>query len=296
MEPLKGDLTTIREIESYGASSGDSTPEISARTRQSLEEYSASKQDDKYKRIEMMTERFTQQQKELEELKEALRESQEQRQATPLAYIEVSQKLTNSVPITPGPNINRPRIPRPQDAAYQAVMQSKRNEDEGESTDENKDMLKLFSNLANALKDTSKTDVNLPPKFYGDDDKWEGWYKQWRAYLQAKEWLTTADHPEGPGAKDFNVSVNSKIYNTLINLCQKGKAMTYIKQAAEFDGYGANKQLLIRYDGFSKQKLQSLKKCVEAMRHVSGTNISTHIDKFEKICGRMVSCGYNPEQ
>ncbi len=165
-EPLKGDfLTTIREIESCGASSGDSTPEISARTRQSLEEYSASKQDDKDKRIEMMTEHFTQQQKELKELKEALRESQEQRQATSLAYIEVSQKLTNSVPITPGPNINRPRIPRPQDAAYQAVMQSKRNEDEGESTDESKDMLKLFSNLANALKDTSKTDVNLPPKF-----------------------------------------------------------------------------------------------------------------------------------
>ncbi len=174
-----------------------------------------------------MTEHFTQQQKELQELKEALKESQEQRQATSLAYIEVSQKLTNSVPITPGPNINRPRIPRPQDAAYQAVMQSKRNEDEGESTDdESKDMLKLDPNLANALKDTSKTDVNLPLKFYGDDDKWEGWYKQWRAYLQAKEWLTTADHPEGPGAKDFNnVSVNSKIYNTLMNLCQKGKAM-----------------------------------------------------------------------
>jgi hypothetical protein len=66
---------------------------------------------------------------------------------------------------------------------------------------------------------------------------------------------------DGPGAKDFDVSINSNIYNTLMSLCQKGKAITYIEQAAEFDGHGANKQLLIRYDGFSKQKLQSLKKC-----------------------------------
>ncbi len=58
-------------------------------------------------------------------MEEALRESQEQRQATSMAYKEISQKLTNSIPITPGPNINKPRIPRPQDTAYQAVMQLK---------------------------------------------------------------------------------------------------------------------------------------------------------------------------
>ncbi len=32
------------------------------------------------------------------------------------------------------------------------------------------------------------------------------------------------------------------------------------------------------------------------MKHISGTNMSTHIDKFEKICGQMVSCGFVPEQ
>ena len=106
-------------------------------------------------------------------------------------------------------------------------MQSKEREenDEGLGNDDN-NVLKLFSHLTNALKDTTKSDVNLPPKFYGDDDKWEGWYKQWRAYLQAKEWLSTADHLEGPGAEDFDVKINSKIYNTLMNLCQKGKAIT----------------------------------------------------------------------
>ncbi len=81
-----------------------------------------------------------------------------------------------------------------------------------------------------------------------------------------------------------------------MSLCQKGKAITYIEQAAEFDGYDANKQLLIRYDGYSKQKLDTLKKCIESMKHISGTNMSTHIDKFEKICGQMVSCGFVPEQ
>jgi hypothetical protein len=133
------------------------------------------------------------------------------------------------------------------------------NKEEGSKNDE-KDVCKIFSNLANALSEASKTDVNLPPKFYGDDDKWEAWYKQWRAYMQAKDWLSTAEHPEGPEAEDFHVKINSKMYHTLINLCQKGKAIAYIEQAAEFDGRGANQQPLLRYDGFSKQKLRSLRK------------------------------------
>ncbi len=53
-----------------------------------------------------------------------------------------------------------------------------------------------------------------------------------------------------------------------MSLCQKGDAITYIEQAAEFDGHGANKQLLIRYDGYSKQKLQTLKKFIETMKHL----------------------------
>ncbi len=81
-----------------------------------------------------------------------------------------------------------------------------------------------------------------------------------------------------------------------MSLCEKGKAITYIEQTAEFDGHGAKKQLLFRYDGYSKQKLKSLKKCIESLKHLSETNMSNHIDKFEKICGQMVSCGFVPEQ
>ena len=294
----KGDNTNGKEITNGEASSGLTTPEIMARSRKSLEGITMGNDEEKDQQMELMTEQFIQQQRELEDLKEALKESQEQRQATSRAYREISERLTNSVPITPGPNINKPRVPRPQDTAYQAVIQQKKIEQEyeNEPTNEGREMLKLFTHLTSALNDTTKSDVNMPPKFYGDDEKWEGWYKQWRAYLQAKDWLSTADHLEGPGAKDFDVKINSKIYNTLMNLCQKGKAITYIEQAAEFDGHGANKQLLIRYDGFSKQKLHTLKKCIETMKHISGTNMSTHIDKFEKICGQMVSCGFVPEQ
>ena len=300
-EQPKSENANGKDTANNESRSGETTPEIAARSRKSLTGIPEENEDEKDQQIELMNEHVMQQQKELQDLREALRESQEERQATSMAYKEISERLTNSVPLTPGPNINKPRIPRPQDTAYQAVMQQKENEQaqEGESNttdDGGKEMLRLFTHLTNALKDTSKTDVSLPPKFYGDDEKWEGWYKQWRAYLKAKEWLTTADHPEGPGAKDFDVKINARIYNTLMSLCQKGKAITYIEQAAEFDGHGANKQLLIRYDGYSKQKLYTLKKCIETMKHISGTNMSTHIDKFEKICGQMVSCGFVPTQ
>ena len=190
-EQPKGENANAKEITNSEASSGLTTPEIIARSRKSLEGLSLGNDDERDQQMDYITEQYSQQQKELEELKEALKESQEQRQATSIAYREMSERLTNSVPITPGPNINKPRVPRPQDTAYQAVMQQKENEQaqEGESyttDDGGREMLRLFTHLTSALKDTSKADVSLPPKFYGDDEKWEGWYKQWRAYLQAK--------------------------------------------------------------------------------------------------------------
>ena len=195
----KSDLTSNKEGES-STNGGGSTPEIALRSRQSLEDYAGNREDGNEREMERMNEQVLQQEKELLELREALRESQIERQATSNAYREMSEKLSNSIPLTPGPNINKPRVPRPQDTAYQAVMQSKEKSEQGQEVDPTndggKELLTLFTHLTSALKDTSKSDVNLPPKFYGDDDKWEGWYKQWRAYLQAKDWLSTADHPE----------------------------------------------------------------------------------------------------
>jgi hypothetical protein len=175
--------------------------------------------------------------------------------------------------------------------------QEESKQEKEELTNSEKDILKIFSQLTNVLKETSKAHVNLPPKCTDSDDQWEGWNKQWQAYLQAKKWLSTAEYPEGPGATGLNLKINAKIYNCLVSLCQKGKTSTYVEQAADFDGHGFNKQLnFLRYDWFSKQKLLSLKKCVETIRHISGTNISNHIDKFEEICGLIVNRGFVPDE
>ncbi len=57
---------------------------------------------------------------------------------------------------------------------------------------------------------------------------------------------------------------------------------------AEFDGHGAGCQLLLRYDGFSKERRRTLQQTIELLRHINGTNMVKHIDIFEKICGQMV--------
>ena len=242
----KGDNTANKEF----ANMEQGTPEIFARSRLSSDEISSRTEEEKDMQLKEMNNLLFEQRRELEQAQEALKESQQQHKETSQAYTEISQKLSNSIPLTPGPNINKPRIPRPQDVAYKAVIENQTNEKEEveeQNESEQGNIMKIFSQLTNVLKETNKSDINTPPKFYGDDEKWEGWYKQWRAYLQAKEWLTTAEHPQGPGATDFNLKINSRIYNSLVNLCQKGKAITYIEQAAEFDGHGANQQLLIRY-------------------------------------------------
>ncbi len=116
-EQPKGDNTNAKEITTSDASSGLTMPEIMARSRKSLEGSSMENEEDRDQQMEYMTEQNSQQQRELQDLKEALKESQEQRQATTTAYREISERLTNSVPVTPGPNINKPRVPRPQDTA-----------------------------------------------------------------------------------------------------------------------------------------------------------------------------------
>jgi hypothetical protein len=64
-----------------------------------------------------------------------------------------------------------------------------------------------------------------------------------------------------------------------------------VQNAAEFDGVGAVRQLLARYDGFSRQRNQSLRKTIEQLKHTSGTSMSDHIDLFEKSCGQIASSG-----
>jgi hypothetical protein len=119
------------------------------------------------------------------------------------------------------------------------------------------------------------------------DSQWDDWYLQWRTFLDAKGWLATVEHATGPGTIGFDIEINKKVYNKLLSLCQKGTASTYITKAAKSNGWEASKYLLERYEGFSKQRQRSLRQLIENIRHVHGTHMSRHIDKFEKICGQM---------
>jgi hypothetical protein len=83
----------------------------------------------------------------------------------------------------------RPKTPRAQDIAYQAILEATEKEKGREPKTNDEVLAGLVVNLAASLKATTKVDIASPPKFKGDDTKWESWYKQLRAYLQAKGWL-----------------------------------------------------------------------------------------------------------
>jgi hypothetical protein len=82
----KSDLNGNKEGESSPTNGGNGTLEITARSRQSLSEYSGNREGGNEQEMERVNELFLQQEKELIELKEALRESQNERQATSMAY------------------------------------------------------------------------------------------------------------------------------------------------------------------------------------------------------------------
>jgi hypothetical protein len=173
---VKNESETSRETETNRSS----TPGISARSRQSLDGIMAQREDEKETEIQQLKALLFEQNQQLEQTQEALRYSQTERQETSQAYAEISQKLSNSIPITPGPNVNKPRLPRPQDLAYQTASQNKGDEKDNDEKDtsEEKSILKIFSHLTNVLKETNKADVNMPTKFNRDDNNWEAWSKQ----------------------------------------------------------------------------------------------------------------------
>ena len=195
-------------------------------------------------------------------------------------------------------SMETPRAIRPQDAEYQSLRDSakKINEQQerqpifppfnsvygssfSESNTEMANTMQAFlANMSSVLKNNNKTrdSVTELPKFQGADTQWPKWYQLLRAYLQAKGWLTTFDHPLGPGTvayptPGFDIEINEEIYQKLQSKCCDGTAITYIRMAAEFDGHGAGKQLKERYNKRSPQLLESYKKLAKEIRHVSGT-------------------------
>ena len=123
-------------------------------------------------------------------------------------------------------------------------------------------MNNLMSSMGNILKYSKKEDTTELPKFQGSDSQWPKWYQLLRAYLQARGWLATFDHPIGPSTHgrptpDFDTDINSLIYQKLQAKCFEGTAGTYVRMAAEFDGHDAGIHLKKRYNNSSPQQLES---------------------------------------
>ena len=197
---------------------------------------------------------------------------------------------------TPGPHRLQLKPERPEDVAYRTRLEEqssaeKAMEQREEKLDTENAMMNIFQSLTKVLKDNNQhlqsSDVTEPTKFNGLDTQWDDFYLQLRAYLEAKGWLTTIDHATGPGTPGFDNEINKKIYNKLLALCRKGTAGTYVTKAAASNGWEAGRYLIDRYEGFSKQRAHSLKSLIENIRHIHGTNMTRHIDKFERICGMM---------
>ena len=198
---------------------------------------------------------------------------------------------------TPGPHRLQTKPERPEDIAYKAKIEAQQSAEKAMGVKESEEvskedvMMTVFQSLTKVLKDNNQhlqsSDVTDPTKFNGLDTQWDDFYLQWRTFLEAKGWLTTFDHPTGPGTPGFDTEINKKIYNKLLALCRKGTAGTYVTKAAASNGWEAGRYLLDRYEGFSKQRATSLKNLVETIKHIHGTNMTRHIDKFERICGMM---------
>jgi hypothetical protein len=196
---------------------------------------------------------------------------------------------------TPGPHRLQQKPERPEDIAYRAKLAEQQHAEEAmgnqDSPASQDALLSVFQSLTKVLKDNNQhlqsSDVTEPTKFNGLDTQWDDFYLQLRTYLEAKGWLDTFDHKTGPGTPGFNTEINKKIYNKLLALCRKGTAGTYVTKAASSNGWEAGRYLIERYEGFSKQRAHSLQNLIENIRHIHGTNMTRHIDKFERICGMM---------
>jgi hypothetical protein len=191
-----------------------------------------------------------------------------------LRYLETQRQTNPRIPLeTPGPHRLQAKTPRPEDLLHQQKMQQQATaeinlaqqmiEPSTPSTNDlNQHLVDVFKQLTRVMRDNNTSDATDPGPFSGSDEKWDEFYAQLRTYLAAKNWLKTFEDPHGPGAPGFDNDINCKIYNKLLMLCKAGHAVTYVKLAAEFDGHGAGRQLLLRYDGFSKQRHKSLTVCM----------------------------------
>ena len=140
-------------------------------------------------------------------------------------------RVSSSVAANPTHTFETPEAQRPQDKAYQDIFTANKanpihvQDQTMNYTQTNTDaqqtthgLMQLLSSVGNILKHSKKEDTTELPKFLGGDSQWPKWYQLLRAYLQARGWLTTFDHPIGPGTlqiptPDLDTDINSLIYH-----------------------------------------------------------------------------------
>jgi hypothetical protein len=185
-------------------------------------------------------------------------------------YNDLRRSRSSSVTETPIQKhaFETPKVQRPQDKAYQEILTASKAQIQHETAqhdpyrnytstnNQQNEMMKLYdvrmtnlmSSMGSILKHSKKEDTTELPKFQGGDSQWPKWYQLLRAYLQARGWLSTFDHPIGPSTNerptpDFDADINSLICQKLQVKCFEGSASTYVRMAAEFDGHGAGAHL-----------------------------------------------------
>ena len=206
-------LATINEEEtdlntSSSATTGDTLPTVTPKQWSFADTIKKQNRENMALREKILREKIAQLQEELYDTEQALdyndkdpyggRTPSQQKPVDPYGGRTPSQQ--NPVPSSPAtysPHGLTPRVPRPQDLAYQAALQQEAAQEtdkalnQADQLQSQEGVLKLFSQLAQALTDNNNADVSTPPHFSGKDDEWETWYSQLRTYLKGKGWLDT---------------------------------------------------------------------------------------------------------
>ncbi len=251
----------------------------------------------------------------------AFRQQQQEIQHLRHAMNNMQYKQDN-LPIKLPAMMETPRVPRPQDLEYQNLLDTtKRLKEKKEEREQrnrktwstpgshpvetpNNDMAltmqTFLANMGSLLKNNNKNcdSVTELPRFQGMDTQWPKWHQLLRAYLQAKGWLTTFDHPIGIGTAlnptpRFGTDINEEIYQKLHSKCWDGTASPTSEWLPNSMAMVLGR-LKERYNKQSPQQLESYKKLAKSHRHISGTSIPIHIDQFEAILSYMPECGYIP--
>ena len=110
-------------------------PEYYARSRESLFF------DEREETISRMQEKIDEYERQILMAKEIMKEQEN-------AKIETIKKITEALPTSPGPNMMRPKTPRAQDLAYQAILEATEKEKDKEPKTNDEVLAGLVVNLA----------------------------------------------------------------------------------------------------------------------------------------------------